>query len=538
MRIQLTLAIGILCLTLGSPGSTLAAPNPDLESLSRSSVVKFTGTEHISQPFAFDLEVAATNPALNFDNIVGYPIQIAVISGRIVAGMVEQIEQLGAAGRQGHYRVRIVPGLHRLAYRITSRSFEEMTVVQIVTGLLNEAGISRFETRLGNQTQAKELTIQYQESELAFVSRHLEEEGIHYHFEQSPSGEKLILGDSNTAFPVLAPGKLVFGSTKGPSITAFSRGQALHSGKVQAGDFNWRIPQANLTASVQAPQFADLREDVFPAPVLTPQASQQYAGLRLGARVAEGQTCQGESTYTQLQAGYRFVLAKHPRSDFNQEYVITGVEHHGTPKGYHNTFMCLPANIIFRPSPRTPQPNIAGVLPGIVVGPQGETKYVDEFGRVRVRLPWRNPAFSDSSEFGDTGWVRVAQIATGVGTTSMWIPDIGDEVVLAFEHGDPNRPVVIGSLWNGKDLPPSSLPANKFQALFQSRSLSGTINEILFDATSGQEGLILRSGNQFIQLSPKGITASSTITTPSATRQRLQPPTGLKSPTPSLVPRR
>jgi type VI secretion system secreted protein VgrG len=274
-----------------------------------------------------------------------------------------------------------------------------------------------------------------------------------------------------------------------------------------------------LTATAQSPFFRDLVEEVFPATVDTPQESQQFATTRLGARVTEGQSCGGTSTYIQLQAGYRFSLTGHPRKDFNQEYVITSVEHHGTPKGYHNLFTCLPANIIFRPSPTTPQPKIAGVLPGIVVGPEGEVKHVYEFGRVRVRFPWRNPAFSDK-QVGDTGWVRVAQIAAGVGNSAMWIPDMGDEVVLAFEHGDPNRPVVIGYLWNGKDLPPSSLPANKFQSLFQSQSLSGTINEVLIDASPNQERLILRSGNQFIQLSPNGITASSTITTPSATRDR------------------
>jgi type VI secretion system secreted protein VgrG len=238
-----------------------------------------------------------------------------------------------------------------------------------------------------------------------------------------------------------------------------------------------------------------------------------------------------------MQAGYRFLLTGHPRNDFNQEYVITGVEHRSTPKGYQNTFTCLPVNIAFRPSPGTPQPKIAGVLPGIVVGPQGEMKHVDEFGRVRVRFPWRNPAFSDK-QVGDTGWVRVAQIATGVGSTAMWIPDMGDEVVLAFEHGDPNRPVVIGSLWNGKDLPPSSLPANKFQSLFQSQSLTGTINEVLIDATPNQERLILRSGNQFIQLSPSGITASSAINSPASTVPRLQPPTKRKSPSFPVVPKR
>jgi len=524
----LTLALGILA-------TGQAAVNPDLAALSQGSVVQFSGTEGISEPFAFEIDLTVPHPALNFDNIVGQPFQIAVARGRSVAGMVERVEQMGVSGRQGQYRVRLVPVFNRLAYRVTSRTFEDMTPVQIINTLLNEAGISDFEMRLNASFPPQELTLQYQESELAFVSRLLEDEGIHYHFEPTASGEKVILGDANTAFPILPPGKLLFSAKASPSITVFSRGQGLHSGRTQAGDFNWRIPHINLTASVQSPQFSDLREDIFPAPVASPQESQRVARLRLDAHVTEGEACRGESTYPQLQAGFRFLLVGHPRQDFNQEYVITGVEHEGTPKSYRNTFTCLPTNVIFRPTPTTPHPVVSGVLPGLVVGPEGEVKHVDEFGRVRVRFPWRNPAFTNKTE-GDAGWVRVAQIATGVGNTAMWIPDMGDEVVLAFEHGDPNRPVVIGSLWNGKDLPPSSLPANKFQSLFQSQSLSGTINEVLIDTTPNQERLILRSGNQFIQLSPNGITASSTMTTPSATRQRLQPPTGLKSP--SLVPRR
>jgi len=537
MSKMLCSAFGFLILTLGFSASSLAATNADLAALSRASVVQFTGTERISQPFAFDLEVSVPHPALNFANVVGQPLKVTIAKGRSVAGIVETIEQSGATGRQGQYHVRLVPPLNRLAYRMTNRTFADMSPVQIVNAVVNDAGIPGLESRLGSSVAPQEISIQYQESDFAYFSRLLEYEGIHYHFEPSGSGVKMILGDSNTAFPVLSPGQLSFGSPKGSSITAFSRGLALHSGRIQAGDVNWKTPNVNLTTTAQSPFFRDLVEGVFPATVDTPQESQQFAATRLRARVTEGQTCGGTSTYMQLQAGYRFSLTGHPRKDFNQEYVITGVEHHGTPKGYHNTFTCLPANIIFHPSPKTPQPNIAGVLPGIVVGPQGETKHVDEFGRVRVRFPWRNPAFSNS-QVGDTGWVRVAQIATGVGTTSMWIPEIGDEVVLAFEHGDANRPVVIGSLWNGTDLPPSSLPANKFRSMFQGRSASGAINEIVLDDTSGQERLILRSGNQFIQLSPTGITTSSAINSPTPTAPRLQPPTGLKSQSFPVVPKR
>lgn len=226
-----------------------------------------------------------------------------------------------------------------------------------------------------------------------------------------------------------------------------------------------------------------------------------------------------------MQAGYRFFLTGHPRKDFNQQYVITSVEHHRARKGYSNTFTCLPANIAFHPSPITPQPRISGVLPGIVVGPAGESKYVDEFRLVRVRFPWRNPGFSDSGGFGDSGWVRVAQIATGIGNTAMWLPEIGDEVAIAFEHGDPHRPVIIGSRYNANNPPPIQLPNHKTQTLFRSTSNpGGTIPlELFMEAKTGQEQLTLRAGSQFIRITPKGITASSTINSPSPRKRTLRP---------------
>jgi type VI secretion system secreted protein VgrG len=533
-------AFGFLILTLGFSGSSLAAPNSDLAALSRARVVQFTGTERISQPFVFDIEVTVANRALNFANVVGQPLKVTVAKGRRVAGIVENIEQSGVTGRQGQYQVRIVPPLNRLAYRITSRTFAEMNAVQIVNAVVNDAGISGLESRISGTPTTQEISVQYQESEFTYVSRLLEDEGIHYHFELSGSGVKIVLGDSNNAFPILSPSKLVFGPRKTPSITSFSRGLALHSGKIQAGGFNWKTPQVNLTATAQSPLFQNLVEGVFPAPVTIPQDSQQFAAKRLAARVTEGQSCGGKSTYPQLQAGFRFRLAGHPRKDFNQEYVITGVEHHGTTKDYHNTFTCLPVNIVYRPAPLTPQPKIAGVIPGIVVAPQGEMKYVDEFGRVRVRFPWRNPSFSDSSQFGDSGWVRVAQIATGVGNTALWLPEVGDEVAIAFQHGDPRRPVIIGSLFNGKDAPPVQLPNNKTQTLFRSTSIPGgnIPLELFIEAKAGQEQLTLRTGSQFIRITPQGITTSSKINSPSPTKRRPRSPSGLKTPTRPLVPKR
>jgi type VI secretion system secreted protein VgrG len=169
------------------------------------------------------------------------------------------------------------------------------------------------------------------------------------------------------------------------------------------------------------------------------------------------------------------------------------VEHQRTGKEYRNTLRCLPSQIAFRPQPVTPVPTIAGVVPGIVTGPPGETRHVDQFGRVKVRFPWRSPAHANSPEAGDAGFVRVAQIAAGAGTAAMWLPEIGDEVLVAFEHGDLRRPVVIGSVYNGKDMPPVALPANKHLSILRQQGTS-VRTELVFDGTPANERLLIQSG--------------------------------------------
>ncbi|MDP2384548.1 MAG: type VI secretion system tip protein TssI/VgrG [Nitrospirota bacterium] len=519
-RCLLVLLIGF-CAVL--PGGSHAAGNPALDTLAQGTVVQFTGKEALSEPFMFELTVAAPDKALNFSLVVGQPLTIAVLPGRTVNGMIERIEQLEAPGVQGLYRVRLVPSLNRLKYRSTSRTFYGMMATDIVKTLLTEAGVTNVESRVSNTATARELTVQYQESDFAFISRLLEDTGIHYHFEPSPNGDKVVFSDGNAGFPFLPSGKLLFSTNSTPAVSSFSRGQSLHSGHIQAGDYNWKTPTTDLTAGAQAPIFGDLTERIFPAGVESKADTQAQATIRLAARIADAQQCQGESTYPQLQAGQRMFLAGHPRADFNQEYVITAVEHQRTAKDYRNVFRCLPVQIVFRPLPVTSKPIVSGVVSGIVVGLPGETKHVDQFGRVRIRFPWRSPSHSTQTDPGDSGFVRVAQIATGVGSTAMWLPDVGDEVAIAFEHGDPSRPVIIGSLYNGKDMPPVALPANKHLSILRAQSSTGQMSEMVFDVTAGNERLVLQSGAQALTLGTSGITmAGSSVTLSSGTSFQLQ----------------
>ena len=497
------------------PSIALAGANPVVDALAAGTVVQFTGSELVSQSYEFDVTVATTDKNLTLASALGQPVSVPVAAGRAIVGMIERIEQVDGPGAQGLYRLRIVSSLNRLKYRSTSRTFYNKKVSDMVLQILNEAGVSNVELRLTGSLEAEAMTMQYQETDLAFLSRLLEGAGIHYHIEPSPTGDKVVLSDANTGFPPSPLGKLVFAVNTSPAVNTFTRGASLHAGQIQVADYNWQTPDTNLTSTTQGPAFLDLMEGVFPGGVETATESQAAGNVRLAARIADAQACTGESTYPQLQAGQRVFLANHPRADFNQEYVIIAVTHQRTGKEYRNSFRCLPVQVAFRPLPVTPVPVIAGVMPAIVHGPPGETKFVDKYGRIKVRFPWRASAGPPGLD-GDAGFVRVAQIATGSGSSAMWLPDVGDEVLVAFEHGDPRRPVVVGSMYNAKDMPPVALPANKHLSILRQQGVNGIRTELVYDGTPGAERLFVQSGQTALTLASGGGTQTPTALLTSA----------------------
>jgi type VI secretion system secreted protein VgrG len=486
-----------------APAVAFAGANPVVDALAAGAVVQFTGNEAVSQTYEFDVTIATTDKNLTLASAVGQPVTIPVAAGRAIVGMIERIEQVDGAGAQGLYRLRIVSSMNRLKYRITSRTFYNKKVSDIVLQILNEAGVSNVELRLTGSLEAEAMTMQYQETDFAFMSRILESAGIHYHVETTSTGEKVVLSDGNTGFPPSPVGKLVFGTNNSPAVNVFSRSMSLHSGQIQVADYNWQTPDTNLTSTVKGPAFLDLMEGIFPGGVETASESEAVGNVRLAARMADAQTCAGESSYPQLQAGQRLFLANHPRADFNQEYVIIAVTHQRTGKEYRNSFRCLPVQVAFRPLPVTPVPIIAGVVPAVVHGPPGETKFVDKYGRIKVRFPWRAITGPPGLD-GDAGFVRVAQIATGTGASAMWLPDVGDEVLVAFEHGDPRRPVVVGSMYNARDMPPVALPANKHLSILRQQGANGNRTELVYDGTPGNERLFVQSGPTSLTLASGG----------------------------------
>ena len=471
-----------------------AATNSAMAALEQGSVVRFAGQEAISQPFEFEVDLASPEKALNFAKVVGQTLPVRLAADRTLHGMVGSIEQVGLSGNNALYRIHLVPTVAKLKGRISSRTFANKKPQDIVAQLLSEAGISAFEFRLSGSYPLRELAVQYRETDFAFMSRILEAAGIHYHFEFSGAGHKLVFSDGNNGFPALAKNKLTISATAKSAITRFSRGQGLHPGRVDAGDYNWLTPKADLTGIAKVSLFQDLTEQVRPAGVKSKSEAQTIAQRRLAAHIASAQNCEGDSGYTHLQAGARFLLRGHYRADFNQEYVLTVVEHESTPQGYRNTFRCLPANLVYRPQASTPRPVIAGVVTAIVAGPSGEERFYDEYGRVKVVFPWRAGYTPGGNPAGDAGWVRVAQIGSGKtgAVQAMFLPNIGAEVAVAFEHGDPDRPLVIGTVYNADSPPPYDSVNQKYVSSFRTRPRVGVgYNEVRMDSTQDKQSVLL-----------------------------------------------
>jgi type VI secretion system secreted protein VgrG len=507
----------VLAGLLWSCAPTLRATSPAVSApFANATIRRLSGEEALSRPYAFEIDLTLPGPAGDLEALVGQQVTLQVSKSRTVTGLVESLERLHAPRQPETIRLRLVPSLGRLAYRTGTRTFYNLTAIQVVKAVLDEAGLGAYEFQITGNLPVREMVLQYQESDLAFLSRLLEAEGIHYHFEAAEAGERLIFADTNGALPPHSPSVLRVSDPPTEGLAAFHRGLALRPGQVKVGDYNWRSPTQNLSGSATTGAWTDLADRVFPAGVRTVAEAKDRARLRLEAQAVDAQRTGGQSSLAELRPGYRFMLQGSERASFDQEYVITAVHHRDSGDGYHNTFECVPMQVPFRPAATTPVPRVAGVVPAIVVGPAGTTKHVDQYGRVQVRFPWRGTDNASAADQGDAGWVRVLQLASGrTGTTALFLPDVGDEVAVAFEQGDLDHPVVLGGLFNGQDTPPMQLPDQKDVSLIRVKSAAGTISEVVLDNTSGKEGLTLRSGAEFISISPgTGIRTSSPVISP------------------------
>ncbi len=473
-------------------------------------VAKFELVEAMSGLFQLELTFASDDKDIAFADAVGkdalFSIEVEGADTRFVHGLVSRL-RLGDPGKKlSFYEVTVVPKLWRLSQRRDSRIFQEKSVPDILQEVLTKAGVTDVRLSLTGSYTAREYCVQYRESDLAFLSRLMEEEGISYHFEHTADEHTLVLSDSTSAVaPIPSPDTVAWKTgdgalTQSENVNRFSTSEEVRPGKVTLTDYNFKKPSLSLMSNSSAELDTDLEEYDYPGEYDLPGDGKNYARVRLEEWQARRVTVEGASDCPRLIAGFKFTLSEHPRDAENREYLLLEVRHRGASPvmaeqgdvshSYANTFRAMPADKPHRPARTTPRPTIKGVQTAIVTGPGGEEIHTDEHGRVKVHFHWDRLGAKDDKS---SCWVRVSQLWAGAGFGAMWIPRIGHEVVVDFIEGDPDRPLIVGRVYHGANLPPYGLPAEKTKSTIKSNSSigGGGYNELRFEDMKGSEEVYL-----------------------------------------------
>lgn len=431
-------------------------------------LAQFSGTEALSQLFAFRLDLVAPNEVEDVAAaLLGEPLT-ATVDGRHFGGICSRVAQGERNSTHTRYYAEVVPWLWLHGLGRDNRGFAELSVPELVRQVLGDRPL---DLRLQSRYPRRDYVFQRNESDLAFVGRLLEEEGVWYFFAHSPDGHTLVLGDSPDAHPALpaVPFDEDGERKRDERVYAWERVQELRPGRVTVRDHSFELPGDHLEATAPLPEhlrtaatdplevydfpggYAERFDGIDPGGGERPaelqklaQAAAREASLRVQAEAAGAVTIAGASSVRALAAGATVELTGRHEGT----YLLTSVSHRASRRGdrlhYANTFTCIPAGVPFRPPRSTPRPFL-GPETAVVAGPPGEEVFTDRYGRVKVRFHWGR------GEGASSPWLRVAQPAGG---GFFGHPRIGQEVIVAFEHGDPDRPYVLGSLWNAGDLPP------------------------------------------------------------------------------------
>jgi len=471
----------------------------------------FTGEEGVSMPFEFVAKCVSENDAVDGKKLLRTPVTLTIdLAGgghRYIHGQVRRFVQLGQDADFTSYRLEIVPSCWFLSQRVNSRIFQKLSVPEIVEKVFKEGKVD-FKNEAVGTYKKREYCVQYRESDLAFVSRLLEEEGIFYWFRHFKDQHLFVIGDNTNAVKPGLVKKLPMGIDSALSgvdeeiITEVRLENRACSGKYTVADYFYEEPSNRLlTSSPGAQSGLELFE--YPAKFEARDDGDRISRLRMEAAQATQEMLICKSNCSALASGYKLDFEGHFRKDLNRSYQILSVRHEAMQRGYRggetaeadyaNSFVVIPADVPFRPSVTTRKPR-AGAQPAVVTGPSGDEIHTDKYGRVKVQFFWDRDGKRDDKT---SCWLRVASPAAGKQWGFVHIPRIGQEVIVDFYEGDPDRPFVAGHLYNAEQMPPYALPANKTQSGFKTRSstqgAADNFNELRFEDKKGSEQVFLQA---------------------------------------------
>jgi type VI secretion system secreted protein VgrG len=516
-------------------------------------LVGLTGHEAVSHLFNFQLDLIAENQTtVAFDKLLGqnitFRLAVSDSEDRFYNGLCSRFSQGARDDTFTSYRMQIVPTFWLLTRRAQSRIFQRMSVPDILKKVLE--GLDASYEIQGN-FEKRDYCVQYRETDFNFACRLMEEEGIYYFFKHANGSHKLVLANTPQSHPAL-PGKTTViyeelggGNREDQRIFGWEKVQELRSGKVTLWDHCFELPHKHLEADKTVLDTVAVGEvthklkvggndklEIYDYPGEYAQRfdgidrgggeqpaevqkiytdNKRTVGLRMDEEAMPSLVIEGDSNVRQLVSGYKFTLDRHFNAD--GDYVVTGVTHTAATADYRsngrasfqyrNHFTCIPFALPYRPARTTPKPFVQGTQTAVVVGPKGEEIFTDKYGRVKVQFHWDRQGKYDADS---SCWVRVAQQWAGKRWGSSFWPRIGQEVIVAFQEGDPDQPIIVGSVYNADQLPPylgsSQHPSpdskhqndNKLTGVKSNTTTGGVgFNEWRFDDTKGKEQIFVHA---------------------------------------------
>lgn len=482
---------------------------------------EITGYEGISRLFSYDLDLLAyDNDSISFKNIVGQKVSIKFQlpdgSPRYISGYISRFTQGETDDRMfTHYHAQVVPWLWFLTRQADCRIFQKKAVPDIIKEIFAKFDFKDYKNNLKSTYPALEYCVQYRETSFNFISRLMEEAGIFYYFDHKAGGHTMVLADQSSKLPA-CPGSPIsyeteVGGLADPQvINNWHAGQEIKTGKYSVTDYNFTTPSTSLLAAeptvvkIAASQPLELYD--YPGVHTTKDEGDTVAKVRMQEEEAGYLVVSGAGNCRGMMSGFSFTLKNHYRSDQNMSYVATEVRHFGSAgqsyttagtaggETYSNHFLCIPASVPYRPARVTPKPFVQGPQPALVVGKAGEEIWVDKYGRVTVQFYWDRLGQKNENS---SCWIRVSQPWAGSNWGAMWIPRIGQEVLVSFLEGDPDRPVITGRVYNADQMPPYELNKYQTRSTFMSRSSKGggssNYNELRFEDLKGQEQIFMNA---------------------------------------------
>jgi type VI secretion system secreted protein VgrG len=482
----------------------------------------FSGNEGMSRLFSYELSLVSENQAIAFEDIIGTGVTVSLElpwgGRRFINGIVSRFTQtsggetFGDDTRVSHYRATVVPWLWLLTKSAESRIFQNLSVPDIAEKIFQDHGFPDFQQKLQGSYQKRNYCVQYRETHFNFISRLLEHEGIHYFFEHSNGKHRLILADAPQMNLPCPEQKSASYQIRLPAnkdedyITALDKSQEMRPAQYSLNDFNFQIPGTSLNVDLPgkySPGPGARAIYDYPGAYQKKSEGEVYARIRMEEEESQITTIAGSGNCRAFASGYRFTLNNYYRQEMNgREFVLTSIDHHATQSvqaggdfDYGNGFVCIPAEVPFRPPRITPKPMVHGSQTALVVGPAGEEIHVDEFGRVKVQFHWDREGKRDEKS---SCWIRVSQAWAGTNWGALFTPRIGQEVIVDFLEGDPDRPIITGRVYNGLNKPPYPLPAEKTKSTLKSNSSPGAggCNEIRFEDKKGAEQIFIQAEKQ------------------------------------------